>query len=130
MTVKQLYSLSSRLIFETPGDDEDLKDAFPSILNQMLAEAVGYENQFRRLEGKALLETGDIPLYETADDARELPFHETLCRGALPLGIKAALLEEDGGKQAEAVLAYNKYVAALNDLTPAVFEKVEEDESE
>ena len=125
MTVKQLYSLSSRLIFETPGDDEDLKDAFPSILNQLLAEAKDYENQFRRLEGKALLETGDIPFYESADDARELPFHETLCRGALPLGVKAALLEEDGGKQAEAVIAYNKYAAALNDLTPAVFMEVE-----
>lgn len=45
--------------------------------------------------------------------------------GALPLGIKAALLEEDGGKQAEAVIAYNKYAAALYDLTPAVFMEVE-----
>lgn len=127
MTVNQLYRLSSMLIFEAPGEDEDLMDAFPHIVNQVLAEACDYENQFRRLEGGTLLRVEDIPLYESAEDTRELPFHEVLCRAALPLGVKAALLEEDGGKQAEAVLAYNKYAAALADLTPAVFVETAEE---
>lgn len=121
MTVRQLYCMSCALIFETPDEDDDLKAAFPALLAQALAEAVDYENQFRRLEQQPLLRVEDIPLYESADDESALPFHEVLCRGALPLGIKAALLEEDGGKQAEAVIAYNKYAAALWELTPAVF---------
>lgn len=130
MTVNKLYKMASLLMFETPDYDEDLKASFPAILNQVLAEAVDYENQFRRLRGQELLKIEDVPLYESADDNRDLPICETLCRGALPLGIKAVFLEEDGGKQAEAVLAYNKYVAALNDLTPAVFEEVQDDGSD
>ncbi|MDR3766622.1 MAG: hypothetical protein Q3Y08_06255 [Butyricicoccus sp.] len=121
MTVRQLYTLSSNLIYEAPFDDEDLSGAFPHILNQAIAESLDYENQFRRLEGQTLLKIEDVPLYDSAEDTSELPLHEILCRGALPLGIKAALLEEDGSRQAEAVLAYNKFVAALMDLTPAVF---------
>ena len=128
MTVKELYSLSSRLIYEAPYDDDDLMDSFPSILNQILAEATDYENQFRRLEGRTLLKVEDIPLYDDPKDERQLPFCEKLCRAALPLGVKAAFLEEDGGKQAEAVLAYNKYVSALADLTHAVFVEVECDD--
>ena len=130
MTVRQLYAMSCALIFETPDEDDDLKAAFPALLDQVLAEAVDYENQFRRLQGKELLEVEDIPIYESADDTSVLPFTEKLCRGALPLGIKAALLEEDGGKQAEAVVAYNKYVTALSELTPAVFIPVDDGEDE
>ncbi len=121
MTIRQLYEMSCALIFETPDDDEDLKTGFPHILNQILAEAVDYENQFRRLDGETLLRVEDIPLYQSADSNEMLPFHEKLCRAALPLGIKAGLLQEDGSKQAEAVMEYNKYITALNDLTPAVF---------
>lgn len=121
MTIRQLYEMSCALIFETPDDDEDLKTGFPYILNQILAEAVDYENQFRRLDGETLLRVEDIPLYQSADSNEMLPFHEKLCRAALPLGIKAGLLQEDGSKQAEAVMEYNKYITALNDLTPAVF---------
>lgn len=130
MTVRQLYKMSSRLIFETPDDDDDLKETFPDILNQILAEAVGYENMFRRLDGLPLLRVEDIPLYESADSTEELPFREILCRAALPLGVKAQLLEEDGTKGAESVLAYNKYLQALDDLTPAVFIEVNSDEAD
>ncbi len=128
MTVKQLYSAACRLIYEVPFDDEDLKDGFPAILNQILAEALGYENQFRRLEKMPLLKIEDIPLYESADDDSEIPFHEILCRAALPLGVKAGLLEENVNKGAEAALAYNKYVTALSEITPAVFEELGESE--
>ena len=124
MTVKQLYSAACRLIYEVPFDDEDLKDGFPAILNQILAEALGYENQFRRLEKMPLLKIEDIPLYESADDDSEIPFHEILCRAALPLGVKAGLLEENVNKGAEAAQAYNKYVTALSEITPAVFEEL------
>ncbi len=121
MTVRGLYEMSCALIFETPDDDEDLKAGFPHILNQILAEAVDYENQFRRLDGEKLLRVEDIPLYSSADSGEMLPFHEKLCRAALPLGVKAGLLQEDGNKQAESAIEYNKYISALNDLTPAVF---------
>lgn len=124
MTVNELYKMSSLLIFETPDYDEDLKDSFPAILNRVLAEMVDYENQFRRLEKMPLLKVEDIPFYTSADDTRELPICEKLCRSVLPLAIKSGLLEEDGGKQAEAVLAYNMYAAGMMDMTPAVFEEV------
>lgn len=130
MTVKQLYQMASRLIYETPGDDDDLMATFPHILNQVLAEALPYENMFRRAEGRTLLRIEDIPLYDSAEDGSALPFCETLCRAALPLGIKARLLEEDGSKQAEGVLAYNQYVQALSSLTPAAFVEVNGDEAD
>ena len=124
MTVRQLYSLSCRLIFEIPDDDTDLKDAFPDILNQITAEAVHYENAFRKNDGTELLRVEDLPYYTSADDESELPFHEILCRGAFPLGVKAVLLEEDGSKQAEAVIAYNKFVASMQDMTPAYYAEI------
>lgn len=124
MTVKQLYQMASWMTLEAPDYDDDLKSAFPHILNQILAEALDYENQFRRLENMPLLKTEDIPLYDNADDERELPFHEILCRSALPLGIKAAFFEGESLLKAESVLTYNKYVSALQELTPAVFVEI------
>lgn len=118
MTVRQLYEQGCALVYEIPDDDDDLKDAFPAILNQLVAICVQYENQYRILRGQ---ETMDIPpLYTSADDETELPFVDAIARVALPYGVQSKFLESDDDKKAEAVLAYNKFIDALDSMTPAI----------
>lgn len=117
MTVRQLYEAGCYLVYEVPDDDDELKDAFPSILNQLVEICRPYENQFRRNEGA---EDMTAPFYTTADDENELPFHEVIARAALPFGVQSKFYEADDDKKAESVLAYNKFIDALNSMTPAI----------
>ncbi len=117
MTVRQLYEQGCALIYEIPDDDDDLKDSFPAILNQLAALCLPYEAMFRRARGQDI---PDLPLYTSADDDSELPFVDEIARLALPYGVQSKFLEADDDKKAEAVLAYNKMLDALNSLTPGV----------
>lgn len=118
MTVRQLYEQGCSLIYEIPDDDDDLKDAFPAILNQLVAICVQYENQHRTLAGDEKMTTA--PTYSSADDQSELPFVDAITRVALPYGVQSKFLEADEDKKAESVLAYNKFIDALDSLTPAI----------
>lgn len=123
MTVRQLYEQSCRLIYEIPDDDDDMKESFPAILNQLVMICLSNENQFRLSRGKEPLQA--VPFYQSADDESELPFADEIARNALPYGVQSKLLEADEDKKAESVLAYNKFVDALNSLTPAVETEME-----
>ena len=123
MTVRQLYEQSCKLIYEIPDDDDDMKESFPAILNQLVMFCLPNENQFRASQGKEPLQT--VPFYQSADDESELPFADKIVRLALPYGVQSKLLEADEDKKAESVLAYNKFVDALNSLTPAVETEME-----
>lgn len=118
MTVRQLYEQACALIFEIPDDDDDMKDAFPAILNQLAAICVQYENQHRILHDEPKMTAP--PLYTTADDESELPFVDAIARVALPYGVQSKFLESDDDKKAESVLAYNKFIDALDSLAPAI----------
>ena len=37
MTARELYEQGCYLVYEIPDDDEELKSAFPTILNQIMA---------------------------------------------------------------------------------------------
>lgn len=118
MTPRQLYEQACYLVYEQPDDDDELKDAFPHILNSLLAICVPHENMFRasKMQDRMLYPA----LYTTADDTTEIPFVDEITRVALPFGVQSKFLEADDDKKAEAVLAYNKFIDALTALTPAV----------
>ena len=118
MTVRQLYEQACALIYEIPDDDDDMKDAFPAILNQIAAVCVQYENQYRILRGQEAMSIP--PMYTSADDQSELPFVDEITRVAMPYGVQSKFLESDDDKKAESVLAYNKFIDALDSMTPAI----------
>jgi hypothetical protein len=128
-TAKSIYIASARLIYEEPDDDADLKASFPAFLNLALAEALDYENMFRRDEGTELLTYEELPEITTADDTETvLPFHEVLLRRCIPLSIKHQFLEDDSTKKAEALIYYNRFVQELADCAPAVATSYDEDD--
>lgn len=118
MTVRQLYEQACALIYEIPDDDDDMKDAFPAILNQIAAVCVQYENQYRTVRGEEKMLMP--PMYASADDQSELPFVDEITRVAMPYGVQSKFLESDDDKKAESVLAYNKFIDALDSMTPAI----------
>ena len=127
MTVRQLYEQGCALVYEIPDDDDDLKDSFPAILNQLVAVCLPYEQNFRQSRGEPV--PALPPLYTSADDESELPFVDEITRLALPYGVQSKFLEADDDKKAEAVLAYNKMMDALNTLTPGVETEMGGDET-
>ena len=124
MTPRQLYEQACYLIYEQPDDDDELKSAFPHILNSLIAVCLPNENAFRMARGQEQL--GYPALYATADDETTIPFADEITRAALPFGVQSKFLEADDDKKAEAVLAYNKFIDALNSLTPAVETEVDD----
>lgn len=122
-TVRQIYEASCRAIYETPGDDEDLKNSFPFHLQLALLHALDTENVIRAAGGRQVLHTDDIP------DIREigeqtLPFDERILRLAVPYCIKSKFLEDDNSKKAESVIEWNRFVDALAGLAPGAVEDV------
>lgn len=118
MTVRELYEQGCLLIYEIPDDDEDIKDAFPAILNHIMNICLPYENQFRKARGQVSLL--GLPVCKSADEQYEIPFCEEITQMAMPYAIQSKFLEEDDDKKAEAVLSYNKFIQMLNSITPAI----------
>lgn len=119
MTARELYEQGCFLVYETPDDDEELKAAFPTILNHIMAVCLPYENQFRTLRGQEKLLAPPF-LIGSDFNSFELPFCEEIARMAMPYAVQSKFLEADDDKKAESVLAYNKFTQMLNNITPAV----------
>ena len=119
MTARELYEQGCYLVYEIPDDDEELKSAFPTILNQMMAVCLPYENQFRTLRGQDKMLAPPF-LIDSDFESFEIPFCEEIARMAMPYIVQSKFLESDDDKKAESVLAYNKFTQMLNNITPAV----------
>lgn len=118
MTSKELYEQSCSLIYEIPYDDDNLKDAFPAILNQIMHICLPYENMFRKSNGQVSLSR--LPVCQNLDEPIEIPFCDEISHMAMPYAVQSKFLEADDDKKAESVLAYNRFVEMLNNITPAV----------
>ena len=119
MTARELYEQGCYLVYEIPDDDEELKSAFPTILNHAMAVCLPYENQFRTLRGQEKLLAPPF-LVGSDFESYEIPFCEEIARMAMPYAVQSKFLEADDDKKAESVLAYNKFTQMLNSITPAV----------
>ena len=119
MTARELYEQGCYLVYEIPDDDDELKSAFPTILNHAMAVCLPYENQFRTLRGQDKMLAPPF-LIDSDFESFEIPFCEEIARMAMPYIVQSKFLESDDDKKAESVLAYNKFTQMLNNITPAV----------
>lgn len=130
MTVERIYEIACHGVFAAADDDEDFKAFSPAFLSSCMIEALPYENMIRQHEGRELLTAREIPDLTEIDETEIDLFDERIVRLALPYGLKAYLLEDDGGRKAEAVMYRNRFVETLQDIAPAVFEDLAEVDEE
>lgn len=119
MTARELYEQGCYLVYEIPDDDEELKSAFPTILNHAMAVCLPCENQFRTLRGQDKMLAPPFLIGSDFENF-EIPFCEEIARMAMPYAVQSKFLEADDDKKAESVLAYNKFTQTLNSITPAI----------
>lgn len=119
MTVRDIYRRALAKVFEKQGNDPDFDAYSPLLLDGLLMEALPYENQIRRQQGRPVLESA--PVVEAIDET-EIPYDDRITRIALPYGLASVLLGDDESRKAESVIARNEFVQALQDAAPAVFE--------
>lgn len=124
MTARELYEQGCYLVYEIPDDDEELKSAFPTILNHIMAICLPYENQFRTLRGQDKMLAPPFLIGSDFENF-EIPFCEEISRMVMPYAIQSKFLEADDDKKAESVLAYNKFTQTLNSITPAIETEME-----
>ena len=130
MTVERIYEIACHGVFTAADDDEDFKSYSPAFLSSCMIEALPYENMIRRAEGRELLRADEIPDLTEIDETEIDLFDARIVRLALPYGLKAYLLEDDGSRKAEAVMYRNRFIETLGDIAPAVFEDLSEVEEE
>ena len=116
-TVRRIFDLAAAIIFEQYGGDTDFDKYSPMLLEQLLVEAMPYENMIRRQAGKPLVE--HVPEL-TAIDATEIDWDDRITRDALPSGLASRLMLDSPDKKAEMVIEYNRFVGALEDAAPAI----------
>ena len=122
MTAERIYEIACHGVFTAADDDEDFRSFSPALLTMCMLEALPYENMIRAIDGKTPLRAEDIPDLTAVDDTKIDMFDPRIVRLALPYGLKACLLEDDGSRKAEAVLYRNRFIETLSDIAPAVFE--------
>lgn len=120
-TVRKIFDLATAKIFEEKGSDIDYDKYAPALLEGLLVEALPYENRVRRAAGKPELDTAPEV---GAIDETAIDWDDRIARVALPYGLAAALLFDDENHKAEMVMMRNEFVAALDEIAPAVFEDI------
>ena len=116
-TVRRIFDLAAAIIFEQYGWDTDFDKYSPMLLEQLLVEAMPYENMIRRQAGKPLVE--HVPELTAIDDT-EIDWDDRITRDALPSGLASRLMLDSPDKKAEMVIEYNRFVGALEDAAPAI----------
>ena len=116
-TVRRIFDLAAAIIFEQYGGDTDFDKYSPMLLEQLLVEAMPYENTIRRQAGKPLIE--HVPELSAIDDT-EIDWDDRITRDALPSGLASRLMLDSPDKKAEMVIEYNRFVGALEDAAPAI----------
>ena len=116
MTGREIYKGALARLFETEQTAGDYNTFALPLLNILLPELLGVNNQLRSIQGKE--EMPAAPLLSSLED--DLEYEEPLCRAALPFGLAAKLLFDDNDNQKISYLnaAYVNAVNALTKVTP------------
>lgn len=117
-TTQKIFDLAAAILFESKGGDADFDKYAPLFLEQLLMEALPYENQIREYRGRERLETASEVI--AIDDQTEIDWDDRITRGALPHGLASKFMGDDNNKKAEAVIEYNKFLQALEEAAPAI----------
>lgn len=119
MTVREIYRTALALLFETEASAPDYGEEAPVILNVLLPEVLGVNNQVRAWKGLGPLK--DCPVVTSLE--QEVPLEPELCRAALPYGLAANLLLGDE-EEARSVNYFAKYAEAVNQAVRLCPEKI------
>ena len=117
MTPNEIFETAVGWMAQTRAESEDLAPFVPGMLNLLLAEALPYENILRTAAGRPQL--ARAPRLGTGEMDRELDYHETLVRVALPYGLAADLYREDENYSLMEDFR-SRYVTALQESVQAV----------
>lgn len=118
-TTKKIFDLAAAILFESKGGDADFDKYAPLFLEQLLMEALPYENQIREYEGRERVQT--VPEVTAIDELTVIDWDDRITRGALPHGLASRFMGDDNNKKAEAVIEYNLFLQLLEDAAPAIF---------
>lgn len=90
MTGKEVYERACAYLFEKPGVDTAFYNASLHLINNLIAEAIPYQNNRNRAEGKE--EVKSIRIKELNDDiALDAPIVEI----ALPFGLASYFFQDE-----------------------------------
>lgn len=117
-TTKKIFDLAAAILFESKGGDADFDKYAPLFLEQLLMEALPYENQIREYEGRERVQT--VPEVTAIDELTVIDWDDRITRGALPHGLASRFMGDDNNKKAEAVIEYNLFLQLLEDAAPAI----------
>ena len=120
MKASEILDAALALMFETRQSAADYTQHAPQVLNLLLPELLGPNNQIRRLAGKEPL--ASAPVVASLED--EVGYEERFCRAVLPWGLAAWLLL--GDEEGRAPDYMNLYVRAVNEAAQLVPEEVED----
>ena len=109
MTGNDIYKRACACLFEAPGQDKAFYAATPELLNLLIAEAIPYQNNRNRAQGKPEIQVFDILTLE--DD---VPLDDPITAIALPYGL-AAYFYQDEEDNFRAQDFRGRFIAALED---------------
>lgn len=121
MTVEECYKLAVSFIPEVPEDNVEMQKHMVNWCNILLAESVGYENIFRRINRLPELEVSPRILGEK----EKIPFNEKLVSAAFPYGMARFIFRENDDISGSHEF-YQLYVNALSEATPSEIAEVED----
>ena len=91
MTAHDIIKTALAAEYVAIEEDEDAVQYSIEILNQLIAECYGAEQNSREQNGQELLT--EIPHIESTED--NIPYNDMLCRWALPYGIEWKFAEQN-----------------------------------
>lgn len=119
MTANEVHEAALSLLFENRATAGDYNTFALPLLNLMLPELLETENAIRRVAGEKELD--QAPKIDSLEE--EIPYDERLLRGALPYGLAAKLVYDDGD-MSKVGYFQQLYVNAVNSFAQIVPEQV------
>ncbi len=109
MTGQKIYEIACSLLFEEPGVDKFFHSSAVNLINVLISEAVPYQNNRNRAQGKPEIQAFDLLTLE--DD---VPLDDPIVKIALPYGL-ASYFYQDEEDNFRAQDFRGRFIAALED---------------
>ena len=119
MTANEVHEAALALLFENRATAGDYNTFALPLFNLLLPELLETENGLRRAAGREELE--QAPLLGSLEE--QIPYDERLLRGALPYGLAAKLVYDDGDMGKVGYFP-QLYVNAVNSFAQLIPEQV------
>lgn len=121
MTVFECYEMAVSFIPEVPEDNVDMQKHMVTWCNVLLADALNYENIYRRKNKMEQL----VKPEKVANEDDEIPYNETLVATAFPYGMARFIFRENDDISGSHEF-YQLYLNALTEATPLEIIEVED----